>query len=261
MCIILVALQQNHRYPFILAANRDEYYRRPTQAADFWPDHPNILGGRDLAMGGTWLGISRGGRIAAITNHHSSQPARAAPRSRGEIVRNFLQSERPIERYISLLNQSRQDFNGFGLLIGDRSQLHYRSNQSQLATRLSSGIHALSNALLNTPCRRVLAAKRLLAAVIGKELPVRLDDLFEILATRQSIGTQMINQQTSSFPPTLSADAPIFLQSKEHGTRSSTVILVDRKLNVFFEERTFDETSENFQSRRQFEFQMTVSGN
>ncbi len=260
VCVILIALRQHGQYPFILAANRDEYYQRPTTLADFWDDHPSILAGRDLQAHGTWLGVSRTGKIAAITNHHTPLSNHNAPRSRGELVNSFLLSDQPMDAYIEQLHQTRNQFNGYGLLVGNQSQLRYQSNRSGLTTTLSSGVHALSNSLLNSPWPRVQTGKQLLTAVVEKKTTLHADHLFEILSIRSDVDSGLtLPDQWCSIQPAHLVNAPIFVRLKEYGTRSSTVVLIDRELTVYFEERTFNEISDTHQSRRQFQFQITAS--
>ena len=257
MCVIFVAFQKSHQYPLILAANRDEYYQRPTAAAEFWDDHPNTLAGRDLEGQGTWLGISRTGRIAAITNHLDSGSNQEPLRSRGEIVSTFLQSNHSVDQYSKQLNQHRDEYNGYSILFGDYSQLRYQSNCSHLATYLDSGIHALSNSFINSPWTRVLVGKELLASHLENDETVRPDRIFEILSDQSSY--ESIHSKTSlrSANSAHSKDIPIFIKARNYGTRSSTVVLIDRQLNVYFEERTFGENSRVCQSQRQFNFQLS----
>ncbi len=257
MCVIFVAFQKSHQYPFILAANRDEYYQRPTAAADFWDNHPDTLAGRDLEAQGTWLGISRTGRIAAITNRLDSGSKHEPLRSRGELVSKFLQSSQSIDQYAKLLLQNRDEYNGYSILFGDYSQLRYQSNWSHLATNLNSGIHALSNSFINSPWPRVLVGKELLASHLRNDETVRHDRIFEILSDQNSYDSIQNKTCLSSANSTHSKDVPIFIKSRNYGTRSSTVVLVDHQLNVYFEERTFGENSRDCQSQRQFNFHLS----
>lgn len=257
MCVIFVAFQKSRQYPFILAANRDEHYQRPTAAANFWDDHPDTLAGRDLEAQGTWLGISRTGRIAAITNRLDSGSNHESLRSRGELVSTFLQSSQSIDQYAKQLIQNRDEFNGYSILFGDYSQLRYQSNWSHLATNLDSGIHALSNSFINSPWPRVLVGKELLASHLRNDETVHHNRIFEILSDQSSYESFHSKTCLSSANSTHSIDVPIFIKAKSYGTRSSTVVLIDRQLNVYFEERTFGENSRVCQSQRQFNFQLS----
>ena len=257
MCVIFVAFQKSHQYPFILAANRDEFYQRPTAAADFWDDHPDTLAGRDLEAEGTWLGISRTGRIAAITNRFDSGSNHEPLRSRGELVSKFLQTSQSIDQYSKQLIQNRDEFNGYSILFGDYSQLRYQSNWSHFATNLDSGIHALSNSFINSPWPRVQVGKELLASHLRNDETLHHDRIFEILCDQNSYESFHRKTCLRSANPTHPTDVPIFIKAKNYGTRSSTVLLIDRQLNVYFEERTFGENSRACQSQRQFNFQLS----
>lgn len=257
MCVILIAFQENEQFPFILAANRDEFYQRPSAQAEFWRDHPDILGGRDLEAKGTWLGISRSGKIAAVTNHHTPDSARNAPRSRGQLVSEFLISTETVEEYSEKLRTIKDQFNGYGLLIGDASQLRYQSNESDFEANLTTGIHALSNSSLDSPGPRAQTGIRLLKNTVKTQKNLYPGELFEILIDKESLDSpEQTNYDQSAVPPD-STDAPIFVRTKDYGTCSSTVILIDRHSNVFFEERTFYKNAEIYRSRRSFEFKFS----
>ncbi len=257
MCVIFAAFQKSRQYPFILAANRDEYYQRPTATANFWTDFPEVLAGRDLEARGTWLGMNRNGKVAAITNQYTPESPREALRSRGELVSEFLIFEHSCDQFGDQLCRSRTDYNGYGMLFGDFSQLRYQTNRSHLATSLRSGIHALSNSLLNLPWPRVQAGKRQLTRLLDTEMKITPESLFQILSGQQaSLWPQSVGRgkpMRSTHP----ADVPVFVRLKDYGTRSSTVILIDRNQNVLFEERTVDEKSGGYVSNCQFEFRIS----
>ena len=152
MCLILFAFRVHPFYPLIVAANRDEFLERPTAAASFWSDQNEILAGRDLSAGGTWLGITRGGRFAAITNHRDLRRRRPNdPLSRGSLVLSALKSEPDLK--------SADRYDGFNLLFGSALDLRYSNNIDGSLSDVSPGIHGLSNHLLNTPWPKVLKAK------------------------------------------------------------------------------------------------------
>lgn len=256
MCVILLAIQQNPNFPFVLAANRDEYYQRPTAPAAFWPECPDLLAGRDLEANGTWLGISRSGEIAAVTNLFASESTFATLRSRGELVSNFLQSNQSADHYRAKLIASRNQYNGYGLLFGNFRELHYLSNKTNMTTTLTGGIHALSNALINAPWPRVEVGKQLLKNVLNTQQALNLEGLFQILTNDRT--AQPADERAGHHP--MQSDhpsaRPLFVRSSDYGTRTSTVILVDRQANVIFEERNFDETSKKCKSHQRFEFQI-----
>jgi len=145
MCLILAALDAHPEYALIVAANRDEFYDRPTAPAAFWPGHPHILGGRDLRAGGTWLAIDRGGRFAAVTNYRQGEREPAAPLSRGLLVSDYLSSEIDVAAHLTRVEREAARYNGFNLLAGDSRELHWFSNREGRPRRLGPGIYGLSN--------------------------------------------------------------------------------------------------------------------
>ncbi len=184
MCVIFFALHSHSDHPLILLANRDEFYARPSQAAGYWQDLPNIYGGRDLQGGGTWLGVTRSGRFAAVTNYRDP----AAPtgiRSRGDLVAGFLQSDLAATDYLTDVHARSGEYSGFNLLVGEfskaRNELHYYSNRGADPRELKPGIYGLSNHLLDTPWPKVATGK----ARFTQILPTNTIDnhrFFELLA-------------------------------------------------------------------------------
>ena len=251
MCVILVAIEHNSRFPLVLAANRDEYYHRPSAVAHFWSHCPDLLAGQDLECGGTWLGMTRKGKIAAVTNHFEPNSRRQAPRSRGQLISEFLQSNQSADEYAAMLRTTFDQYNGYGLLFGDIGQLRYQTNKSTLSTVIRGGVHALSNSLINTPWPRVQAGKRLLTDLLKRNDDLVPEHLFQILSDQQSSDTAA--QKPHNHP----ADAPLFIRSKHYGTRTSTVIIVDRDRNVVFEERTYEENTCKSHERQSFEFSLS----
>ena len=156
MCLLFVALRHYHDVPLVVAFNRDETLSREARAAHFWEDTPDILAGRDLLKGGTWGGITRAGRMAFITFVRRREPLQENPRPRGEIVPAFLREDVDPMTYIELLRGMRTEQLGYNIVCGDRESLFHYSNVSDQITRLDSGIHGISNALLNTPWPKVV---------------------------------------------------------------------------------------------------------
>jgi uncharacterized protein with NRDE domain len=150
MCLILLALQQHPSYRLIVAANRDEYYHRPSAPPSFWSEAPDLLAGKDLKSGGTWLGITKKGRIAAITNYRDPAPPKRNAPSRGWLVRDFLLGNDRTEEYLINLRKEGGRYNGFNLVAGVRDELYWYSNRRGEIVRLSRGIHGISNRLLDT---------------------------------------------------------------------------------------------------------------
>ncbi len=169
MCLIALSWQPDKPHPLVLIANRDEQHARPTAALDFWADAPDILAGRDLQQGGTWLGVQQRGAFAALTNYR--QPGiPAGARSRGHLVGDFLRgNKRPLDYARAVARQAGQ-YDGFNLLVGDREQLVYYGNRTEGEPRLlSPGVYGLSNAVLDSPWPKLMAVRDGLAAELEAE--------------------------------------------------------------------------------------------
>jgi uncharacterized protein with NRDE domain len=205
MCLIVLAWRIRPDFPLIVAANRDEFHARRAQRAGFWKDHPEILGGRDLEANGTWMGVSRSGRFAAVTNYRGGRDVNAKE-SRGALVTNFLLNDPPPGKYVTTLKPA--SFSGFNLLVADREELWWLSNRDGDSRKLEPGYYALGNLLLDTP--EVMDVK---ARFKGTAMAI--EPLFTLLATAKIV-------------------AP------EYGTRCSTVLLMRHDGRMEFAERAFD---------------------
>jgi uncharacterized protein with NRDE domain len=238
MCLVLIALDSHPDYPLIVAANRDEFYDRPTAPAGFWDDAPAVLAGRDLKAGGTWLGINRRGRFAAVTNYRQGQRERPAPRSRGHLVSGFLTTSTGVREYVERTQTDAALYNGFNLIAGDASELLYYSNREGHIRALEPGVYGLSNHLLDTAWPKVTAAKSTFGALLNGEASELIDDLFVLLSDRnQPADDQLPRTGVGREWERLLASA--FIASSRYGTRSSTVVLVGRDGGVVFVERNF----------------------
>ncbi len=238
MCLILFACEAHPKYRLILAANRDEFYDRPTRPAGFWEDAPHVLAGRDLQIGGTWLGVTRQGRMAAVTNYRDPASVRAEAESRGILVSRFLLENTPSEAYLRKVERKKDAFNGFNLLAGDRDGLFWFSNRGKEVRPVPPGVHGLSNRLLDTPWPKVRRGiTRFKAAIGGPETEIE-ERLFSLLTDRH-------RPPDGELPETgvgLEWErilSPIFIQSPVYGTRSSTVILAKPDGQAVFVEQTF----------------------
>lgn len=240
MCLILLAHKVHPDYPLVLAANRDEAYSRPTAAAAFWDDYPQIYGGRDLEQGGTWLGITREGRIAAVTNFRDGYAVKNSTRSRGELVSNFLRGSQPAADYVHRVSREADAYNGFNLIAGELDELYYFSNRGSPVAAIAPGIHGLSNHLLNTPWPKVERGRKILADLLRRETQELVDGLFAVLADR-TIAPDDALPDTGVGVPRERALSPAFIISPAYGTRSSSVVLVDNHGQVIFVERSFGE--------------------
>ena len=239
MCLILFAWRAHPRYPLVVAANREEFHQRPTAAAGFWPDAPDLLAGRDLQAGGTWLGMTRSGRFAAITNYREpAVPGRRDEKSRGHLVRDFLLGGDEAVQHAQAVAKEGPGYSGFNLLLGSDHSLAYVSNRNGAPDEVSAGIHGLSNHLLDTDWPKVHAGREHLADLLGRpELDP--EDLFDLLTDRTLTPGDIPDNVEEDLVPEL-LTRHYFIISPVYGTRSSTVVLVDQDGQTQFMERQFD---------------------
>jgi uncharacterized protein with NRDE domain len=238
MCLILVAWQAHADYPLVLAANRDEFHARAAAPAAWWRD-PNILAGRDLAAGGTWLGVARDGRFAALTNYRDpGLPQRDAP-SRGELVPATLTSMLPVDLRLQQLRRSAGKYNGFNLIFSDGERLAIFESVAGEGRVLTPGVYGLSNHLLDTPWPKVRNAKCALGAAMAR-LPVE-QHLLELLRDeRRADDAQLPRTGVSLEWERLLSSA--FIRAPTYGTRCSSILLIDRHGGVRFNEWSWDES-------------------
>ena len=238
MCLILFSLNTQPGFRLILAANRDEFYTRPTRPLSAWTDVPEVYGGRDLKEGGTWLGISRRGRLAALTNYRD--PARQLPQapSRGLLINRFLTGDAPPADYLEQLQKTAHRYNGFNLLVGDQTGLWYCSNRSTGIGELQPGVYGLSNHLIDTEWPKVSQGKKRLKDLLNRKDPWDTEDLFALLADRTVAPDRELPDTGVGleWERTLS---PLFITSPNYGTRSSTVLLIETSGEVTLLERSF----------------------
>lgn len=234
MCLILLAWQCHPDYPLVVAANRDEFHRRRSTAVDFWPEHPQILAGRDLAAGGTWLGLSRNGRFAALTNFRDPASHRDDAPSRGQLVADFLKGDDDIDAYLDSLQPG--DYNGFNLLLGNGEKMVAFSNTAPERHDLAPGIYGLSNALLDTPWPKVDAGKTALRTALnclpGETL------LRQLLCNTMTHPDETLPATGVSlaWERLLSA---AFICSPDYGTRCSTILKINSDGMASFDEQTW----------------------
>lgn len=244
MCLIFIAVRSHLKYKLVVAANRDEFYHRPTAPAAFWKDHPEILGGRDLEAMGTWLGMTRSGRICMVTNFRDLRNIRTNAPSRGKLVTDFLLDKTSGEAYLEKLEPHASEYNGFSLIAGTVDALYYLSNYKSGLIQLNSGLFGLSNHLLETPWPKVEKGKLQIQKLL-KSPTVKKEDLFEVLSD-STIAPDNRLPDTGVGLELERELSPAFIKSPGYGTRSSTVILVDYANNVAFHERVYIPETDSF---------------
>ena len=244
MCLILFAHGLHADLPLVVAANRDEFHGRPAAAASWWDDQPDLLAGRDLQDRGTWLGISRIGRFAAVTNFSEEPPApSSAARSRGELTTGFLAGRESPAAYLARIAQRGDQYRGFNLLVGDGRELHYLCNRNGGPRALPPGLYGLSNSVLDSAWPKVVAGKQDLAAALAH---LRGDDLqralFALLANRDIAPDAQLPGIERGLELARRV-APRFIVNDNYGTRACTVLIARRThgaaLNLSFAERSF----------------------
>ncbi len=237
MCLILFGYKISDHYPLILAANRDEFYHRPAQSMRFWEDAPDILAGRDLEKGGTWLGVHRDGRFAALTNYRNPAALKSDAPSRGEVIVDFLMSGRSAEEFIHDFQPGSDLYNGFNLILGSLDQIWAFSNVSRRMEPVRPGIHGLSNRFLDTPWPKVDSGKKALGRLI-RQNQINRSHLFDLLNDR-SIPADHHLPNTGVGLEWERILSSCFIESETYGTRSSIVMTADRSGNIRITERTY----------------------
>lgn len=256
MCLLLFAYRVHPDYPLVVAANRDEFHRRPAAAACWWPAG-DILAGRDLQAGGTWFGVNRRGRFAAVTNFRSPGSRPPDVRSRGEIVVETLRTPLDGPSWLRVLATQGQCYDGFSLVFGGADGVFSYSNRSGRSDRLTPGIYGLSNHLLETPWPKVRRGKAKLRAYLRADQPLQPEPLLALLDDRESAtDTELPDSGVGLDRERLLS--PMFIVSPDYGTRASTALIVDQRREISFMERGFDATGRPV-SEQQFRFRAAAA--
>jgi uncharacterized protein with NRDE domain len=261
MCLLAFRLHDHPTYDLIFAGNRDEQYSRPTAPAAFWDDHPEVLAGRDLKAGGTWMGVTRTGRWAVITNIRDPSSVDPSAPSRGHLVSSFLTSTDAPMKFARALQADAGAYNGFNLLVGTPETCVYVSNERDAPERVEPGVHGLSNATLDVSWPKTDHARHALRRHTDPENgtgDVRVEALFEMLDHRDRFPQETL-PDTGVGDALESMLSPLFIESEHYGTRASTVLLISHDRTVTFAERSFEN---GVPSRtREFTFDIAESRN
>jgi uncharacterized protein with NRDE domain len=241
MCLLVIAWRVHPRYPLVVAANRDEFHERPAAALARWPAPLEILGGRDLRAGGTWLGLDRARRFGVVTNFRELQPPKPGAPSRGALIPQYLESTLTPPQFLAALAPRADAYSGFNLLLADGESLWYGCNRAQpFARALVAGVYGLSNEFLDTPWPKLERVRRGFEAWLGKPAGAASVELFELLEdrTRVTDDAQLPAGGVSrEWERALSAP---FVEHPDYGTRSSTVMLHEADGATYLAERRFD---------------------
>ena len=239
MCLILFAVEAHPRYSLVLAANRDEFFARPSAPAGPWPDAEHIIGGRDLEKGGSWLALARGGRLAAVTNFRDGMRKKSGSRSRGLLISDFVTSrERPRE-FLEAVRVGADQYDGFNLIVAERGEVWHFNNVDRRIASVEPGVHGLSNHLLDTPWPKVAKGKAALANALSEPSADLVAHLFDALREDRLAADHELPSTgvSTEWERVLS---PAFIATPTYGTRASTVVLVEASGAASFIERSYD---------------------
>lgn len=241
-------------YPLIIAANRDEFYVRPTAPSTFWESHPHLLAGQDLEANGTWMGVTRNGKIAALTNVRDPRSISKNAVSRGELVANWLK-QAPTPKgyseqsaYLARLEKTRHQYNGYNLLFGDVNALHVYNNVNNSTHSIDTGVYGLSNADIITPWPKVTQGVTALNDYVQQRSTINDDDLFDILRHENKADDALLPDTGIGYEWE-KALSSIFIQTDKYGTRTSTLLLVDKNNTLTWRERCFSGKGEAIETR------------
>lgn len=254
MCLIFISVNNHPHYKLIVAANRDEFYERRTLPAHFWEDHPHIVGGRDGEASGTWMAMSKQGKISMVTNYRDPYNINPKAPSRGQLVSDFLLNGDKPNDYLNQVEKRGKAYNGFNLVVGSPDELYYYSNYKQGIEKIPPGLHGLSNHLLNTPWPKVeRGVEKMKSMLDSKEVePAKLFDVLydDQPAPKEKLPDTGVGQERELVLSSM------FIKSPNYGTRCSTVVMVDRSNQVQYSERVYDLTTFDY-TVNTFEFTIT----
>jgi uncharacterized protein with NRDE domain len=238
MCLIAWRWQPEAVSPLLVAANRDEFYARPTRAMHWW-DGTQTLAGQDVQAGGTWLGVTRNGKFAALTNYRAPDNFRPDAPSRGALVSDFLNSDISIANYLAALQGRCADYNPFNLLLCDGRQFMGFESRHARAFAIAPGLGAVSNADFDTPWPKLVRLRDGLATLGADEAPAP-EQLFGLLKN----ATPVVDADLPHTGIPIARERALsvaFIQTPDYGTRASTLVLQTRgRFEVW--ERGFDQS-------------------
>jgi uncharacterized protein with NRDE domain len=238
MCLLVFAWKTHPKYPLVLAGNRDELHARPALAAGFWEQSPDILAGRDLQAGGTWLGLTTGGRFAVVTNYRAGLNPEKASLSRGLLTADFLRNGVAADVYMQEVAKRATDYGAFSLIVGDRNTLWYLSNRGEHEPReVLPGIHGLSNHLMDTPWPKVTYSVESLNQLV-RQRTMSTETLFALLAARAPAADAQLPDTGIGLERERQVSA-VFVVNPVYGTRCSSLIFLHADEQARFAERRF----------------------
>ena len=236
MCLILFAWRAHPEHALVVAANRDEFFERPSLPAAYWDDRPGILAGRDLTARGTWLGVTRSGRFASITNYRNPAERRDDAPSRGQLVTDFLASADPPAAHFAGVARRAQQYNGFSMLAADARSLAFYSNRDGGVREVEAGVHGLSNHLLDTPWPKVAKGKERLGDLLSRRFDH--EAYLEMLGDTEPAHDRHLPDTGVGVERERKLSS-IRIVDATYGTRCSTVLRLDADGTAEFWERSY----------------------
>lgn len=255
MCLAAIAYQSHPEFPLIMISNRDEFYNRPSEEAGFRGTDNQILCGKDLLQGGTWTGVNKDGKMILLTNYRDPELHQDNRNSRGEIPFHFLEQNEPVEAFIDFLKSTASDYNGYNLIFGTSEKLYYFSNITLEANELSPGIYGLSNHLLDTSWPKTNRVKNSLTNHLKYCNHVSFNELIYMMKHPDKAPDHEL--PATGVPIEWERElSSVFIQSKEYGTRATTVLLVNKTGDVTFIEQNYNDRGE-MGNRNEFHFTLS----
>lgn len=253
MCLIFLSFNQHPDYPLIIAANRDEFYDRPASSIGLWPEYPNILAGKDLTGGGTWLGVTKSGYFAMLTNYRDMANIKANAPTRGKLVLDYLAGEFDPSTYLLALDASSSLYNGYNIILGSLNDPWYYSNQNHEMFRLGTGLYGLSNSLLDTKWPKVETGKGKFKQIIEQE-SLDIEALFSFMYDKTLAPDEKLPDTGIGYEKEKLLSS-MFIELPGYGTRNTTILVKDKNDNVQIIERTYSHEDEST-SELKFEFSL-----
>ena len=245
MCLFLFAWKMHPKYSLIAVANRDEYHDRPSLPIERWTDHPQVIAGRDLKHYGTWMGVTDSGKWSVVTNFREASDKDNVKNSRGDLTKKFLIGNQTPHAYASSIFSSLDSYNGFNLLAGDTSSIHYISNRQPLTESKTSairkpGIYGLSNHLLNTNWPKVSEGKKALQRLISRHEAIEFATIVDLMSNREKPSDRELPM--TGVPMDLERTlSPMFIKTPNYGTRATSMLLANEDgSKIQFSEATFN---------------------
>jgi uncharacterized protein with NRDE domain len=256
MCLVVLLWRVRPEFPCVLAANRDEFHARPSAPAHWWPESPDVLAGKDLKAGGTWLGVGRNGRFAALTNFRNGAAARPDAPSRGALVKEMLESDRTVTDSLRRLRTVGPQYNPFNILVSDGRRLGVYESVTGEGRELGAGVYGLSNHLLDTPWPKVRNAKIRIASALTD---VRDENAVMHLLRDDRPAPDHELPDTGVRREWERLLSSAFIRADDYGTRCTTVLRIDDAAHAQFDEWTWDAAGAEV-GRESFSFDLSGDG-